>query len=188
MTRVVLGFMLLSLPVGVQIQGVDAPEVQVTLRTGEKRSGEILSVQEHSMLFHPKHGLSERDVVLTKELVEVIDADRIQEVTLPGGANVGSGIAVGLGLGCIIGYLIGESQPVSKPQGCTDPTGEQQRWDNGLKGGCIGGTAGSLVGAAVGNSIKDRIVVFGQYKRDFRALKGLARYPEEEPDFLEMIR
>jgi hypothetical protein len=187
--RILISLLLLSLSLGGRIPDTRAPEVEVTLTTGESLTGEILSVREQSVLLTTRYGAGEEVLVDNKSLVRVVDLELIKEVALPGSSHMVHGMGIGMALGCLAGCLIGGSQEVSNQKndifGCS---GWAEKNANACSGGLIGGSGGTLVGAGVGGALSGNdIILFGHNKRDPAALRSVARYYDKEPEFLKSV-
>lgn len=167
------------------------PKVRVTLMTGESLKGEILSVREQTVLLTTRYGAGEDVLVDNKSLVRVVDVKLIKEVALPGSSHIVHGMGIGMFAGCLVGCLIGGSQEASHQNGVDEAFGWMawgEKNSNAGSGALIGGLAGTAVGAGVGVATSsDDIILFGPNKRDLAALRSLARYSAEEPEFLKSI-
>lgn len=188
--RIILGVLLLSLSLGVRLQEAVGPELRVTLASGEKYTGEILAVRDHSIVFSRRHGANERTLEESKGLILVLDQDSIRDVILPGSSKVLLGIGAGLGVGCLGGCLIGSSLETKGAEGCNSRETELlEKQANAVGGSAIGGLAGGVVGGIIGGAVSEgEVVLIGKEKRDFAGLRGLARYGENEPEFLREIQ
>jgi hypothetical protein len=63
-----------------------------------------------------------------------------------------------------------------------------ERDANGVIGGAIGSLVGSRGGLAVGAGVSHSSrALISPAQRDFKVLKGVARYPDSEPEYLKTV-
>jgi hypothetical protein len=181
--RITLAMLLLSLSLGVQIKEQVGPEVEITLSTGRKVSGEILAVRSDAIVFTTRRGARGDELVRS---TVVLPEDTVGQIVLPGSSNVLLGIGVGAAGGCLAGAMIGSAAKTEHSEsdffGCARGA---EKGANTVSGGLIGFLAGGTVGGLVGGATSDKdIVLIDANNRDFSGLRSLARYKGGEPEYL----
>lgn len=180
MKKTVCGLLLLALlSVGFQTGGTDPVEVEILLVDGATLTGNILALRDTSIVLWA-------DVTSGKQSAVVLPHRQILNVQTAGSSYILVGLLSGCAVGCLTGVAIGGSQPVEQHGDCSNPAAEKEA--NQVTGAAIGSLVGALVGLAVGGgaSQSSRVLV-SPAQRDFKVLKGVARYPDSEPEYLKSI-
>ncbi len=159
-------------------------EVTVLLKDGEESEGELLSVRDSTITLCTKYSATEKELASLQYPIHTVRTDKILEITLEGNKypfliGFGIGAVAGIGLGILVAENY-ESEELDRG------------WDE-LVGGCFGIMVFSGV-AAIGTVIgliasTDDVILYEippGYK--FLPLKSLARYPDEEPEYLKAIK
>ena len=195
-------FVLLLLPLSFVVPAKDAraPEVVITLLTGEECKGEILSVHDHVLVLSSRCGLSEDLLERNKDALLIVELDSIGEVTVCGKSYVLMGMGVAGGVGALTGGLMGLLRDVSPPReeqrrafdynvdaaDCGSQVGKHL--GNGALGCAIGTAAGLVLGGLAGAALSQKdSIVSGSRAQDTTSLKALARYRGDEPEFLQRM-
>jgi len=160
---------------------VDAPEVEIILENKAILTGQIFALRETSIVAWVGTNANQSFVVLPHR--------RILNVQTVGHSNILVGLCAGCAVGLLAGFAIGGSQEVHEDKddwlGCRAAA---ERSANQTEGAALGSLVGSLVGLVVGGatSTPSRVLITpGQ--RDFNVLRGVARYPDSEPEYLKSI-
>lgn len=181
---------LFILSTGMELEISNPEEVEVTSARGQFNA-EILSVRDSSLVLASPCGLSQDDLINKKAQILVVREDEIYGVKTAGSSNIFPGMLFGGTAGCVSGCLIGRSlkvTPTTEPYGC-NKSEDELRNENGVNYAVGVGAGGILLGAIIGAATSSRDSLWiTPVRRDFRALKPLARYPLQEPQFLNEIR
>jgi len=151
-------------------------EITISLNYLTKINGELLSVRESSLIICTEYSATEEVLASLKYPITTVPNDKIKELTIEGndytwigwvGAAAGAGIGVLVGLGTEVSDII---SPVV-----------------GI--GFLGLQFGVLVGSIVGYILSTDDVILQEIppSYNFSLLKPLARYPDEEPEYLRAI-
>ena len=174
--------LLLILPLSFVVPGqvADAPEVIITLKTGEEwQRGEILFVRHQSVLFIPKHGATDEFLSGHPHSVVTTRVENVKTVSLRGRSHLWQGFEWGAVLGCLAGTVIG--------MGEKNQSGEEFL-KNTYTGCGVGSLGGGTVGLALGGVFSEEdSVIFGGDNRDLVGLRKFSRYQEREPEFLRSV-
>ncbi len=152
-------------------------EITISLNYLTKINGELLSVRESSLIICTEYSATEEVLASLKYPITTVPNDKIKELTIEGndytwigyvGAAAGAGIGVLVGLGTEVGGDI-----ISPVVGI----------------GFLGLQFGVLVGSIVGYILSTDDVILQEIppSYNFSLLKPLARYPDEEPEYLRAI-
>jgi outer membrane lipoprotein SlyB len=154
-------------------------EVEIVLADGTELTGHIVALRDSSIVVSA-------DVTKGTNGIIVLPHRQVLNVQTAGSSHVLVGLFSGCTLGCLTGLAIGRSQSVHSDCG---PGGEAMERDaNGVIGGAIGSLVGSLVGLAVGAGVSHSSrALISPAQRDFKVLKGVARYPDSEPEYLKTV-
>ena len=154
-------------------------EVTLSLNNSTEINGELLFVRDTTLIICSKYGVPENQLVRIIYPINSIQNKDIQELSIERGPYTGK-IFIGAGLGMlggvIVGWLIGEAITNSLS------------WEEfGLLLG-LGSSAGLITGGIMGATSYDDIILQEiPPGYDFSLLKPLARYPDEEPEYLKAI-
>jgi small nuclear ribonucleoprotein (snRNP)-like protein len=158
-------------------QRTQGTDVAVVLTSGEKIEGELVSVRDSSVLIATRSG----GIVPIKDTV-------VSLVIVKGNSHVLTGMGVGFLVAGTIGAVLGGSGKSNKRYDFAiffSSDKEEAEFDGFLLGGLIGTVFGGLLGAGASQS---DIEVSLPVQAERSALKKLARYPDKEPEFLEVIK
>ncbi len=177
------------LSVGFQKEVPKDTKVEITLMSGTRISGEILSVRDSTIVVANQAGLPEGVLITERNRVAVLPHRRVMSVESPGTSRTFVMGVGGMAMGCMVGCLIGSGQKVERQPNDTFGCSEQaEREKNAENGALVGGLAGCLVGGALGAGISTKDTSFiSSSQRDFKVLRAIARYPDIEPEFLKKI-
>ncbi len=153
-------------------------EVTLLLKDGIAVFGELLSVRDSTMAICSKYAATEKELARLAYPINTVRNNGIQKLTIEGSSYAWTGI----GYGALGGALIGTLGPLLESKGYTV-----------LKilvlaplGLLVGGGIGAAVG--YGSSTEEFILQEIPPGYDMFFLKPLARYPDEEPEYLRVIK
>ncbi len=162
-------------------------EVTLLLKDGEEINGELLSVRDSTITLCTEYSATEKELASLQYPIHTVRTDKIWEITLEGNKyplliGFGIGAVAGIGLGILVGENY-ESEELDRG------------WDE-LVGGCLGimvFTGVAALGTGIGylastDAIDDVILSEIPPGYKFLPLKSLARYPDEEPEYLKAIK
>jgi hypothetical protein len=156
-------------------QGAD---VAVILTNGQKIEGELISIRDSSLLI----------ATATGNTIPIRDTN-VSRMIVQGNSHVLVGGGVGLLSGLLIGGLVAGMEIESLER--EGDVGGAFRWVFGGAGVSVGlgALAGTLVGVGIGAAASQSdIDVSLDVPAERSALKKLARYPDNEPEFLEQVK
>jgi len=157
-------------------------DLTLSLMNGTEINGELLSVRDSTFTLSTKHSATEYDLANRVYPITTVQNDEIQELTIEGSNYVwtgfGIGIVAGTGIGLIIGRII-EGEPSGDYAGVVTAFS-----------GFVGFIVGAIVGPIIGyeSSTEEFILQEIPPGYDISFLKPLARYPDEEPEYLRAIK
>ena len=157
-------------------------EVTILLKDGEEINGELLSVRDSTITLCTQYSATEKELASLQYPIHTVRTDKIWEITLEGSDYrwIGLGIGVVAAIGLYI--LVRENYE----------SGSYDKWEK-----CIGKSCVSIFAALLGLGIGAGIAVLAStdevilheippgYK--LLPLKSLARYQDEEPEYLKAI-
>ncbi len=154
-------------------------EVTLSLKNGTEINGELLSVRDSAVTICTEHSATEEELASLKYPINTVRNDEIKELTLEGSNYVWSGLGIGIAAGTGIGLLVGLA---------IEPSG-QSYISPELALGVLGFIVGAIAGPIVGHALSTEEFVLQGIPPgyDFSLLKPLARYPDEEPEYLKAI-
>jgi hypothetical protein len=155
----------------------EGADVVLVLNNGRELKGELVSVRDSSVL-----------IALSRQIkgVLAVKDTMISRVTVKGGSRVLLGMGLGLLGGAVVGGAIGVSAG-----GSEDPVVLKlfAQTVGGVVFGMAGAVVGTIVGGVIGaNSKKDEAELYPSIAPERDALKKFARYPDKEPEFLQVIK
>jgi len=150
-------------------------EVTLSLKDGTKVDGELLSVRENSMTICVEHSATEEELAKLIYPVTAVQNDDIQELTIEGSNYVW----IGIGSGLFVGLLIGVSEIA---EGVLKETKVAEIFAPIIIYPIVSGIVGYLF------STDDIILQEIPPGYDMSLLKPLARYPDDEPEYLRAIK
>ena len=156
-------------------------EITLSLKNGTEINCELLSVRDSTITICTEHSATEEELAKLKYPINTIRNDEIKKITIEGSNYVWSGLGIGIlagaGIGLLVGYAIVGS-PKAFYEGMAILAG-------GILGFIVGAIAGPIVGS--GLSTDDVVLFVTPPGYDLSFLKPLARYPDEEPEYLKAI-
>jgi len=157
-------------------------EVTLLLKDGEEIKGELLSVRDSTITLCTEYSASEKELASLQYPIHTVRTEKIWEITLEGSNYIWTGLGIGAAAGIGIGVLIAENYESEKLD---------SRWEK-FAGSCLGGLVGSLVaglGGGIGALVSTDEVILYEIPPGYKLLplKSLARYPDEEPEYLRAI-
>ena len=154
-------------------------EVTLSLKNGTEVNGELLSVRDNTLIICKEYSATEGELANLTYPINTIPNNEIKELTIEGDSYIWAGIGFGALGGAILGAIVGYVIAVEEKSFGVEIIG------GGLIGIIVGAIASGVVGNA--NSTDDVILQEIPMDYDFSFLKPLARYPDEEPEYLKAI-
>jgi hypothetical protein len=158
--------------------------VIVFFNEGRQVTGELLAVRDTALLIDTLVGKAKDSTATQIAGIVGVSRDAVQKVRVKGESFKGKGrlygTLVGAGLGVAIGFADGNDPPGSFMR----LTAGEKALTAGAFGGLLGGFVGAIYGAAWSTEDKEYNT---SVKEDWASLKAVARYPEQEPEFLRSI-
>jgi hypothetical protein len=159
--------------------------IVVFLNDGRQVTGELLAVRDTALLIDTLVGKTEDSAATQIAGIVRVSRNAVQKVRVKGESFKGKGrlygTLVGAGLGVVIGFADGNDPPGSFMR----LTAGEKALTFGAFGGLLGGFVGAIYGAAWSTEDKEYDT---SVKEDWASLKAVARYPEQEPEFLKKIK
>ena len=157
-------------------------EITISIKNGEEINGELLSVRDSTITLCTEYSATEEELAKFKYSIITVRNDEIQELTIEGSSYVWTGLFIGIGVGTGIGAIIGDN--ISR----YSRYGYYGLMTAGL--GMIGFITGAIAGSTIGNSLSTEEFILQEIPPDydFSLLKPLVRYPDEEPEYLRVIK
>jgi hypothetical protein len=186
--RSVIAVILLSLALPVNQLLGQGTDVKVMLRHGGMIQGELLCVQDSSLLVAAEIDLVKENPSDPTAGVRRIPTSQVAVVTIEGNSYVPLGIALGLLAGALAGGVIGASQ-TKEPKNLVEAIIEpMEGGTNALAGTLIGGLGGMLLGGIIGGtaSHKEQSITHNS-PGGMASLSQYAKYPDGEPKFLKAV-
>jgi small nuclear ribonucleoprotein (snRNP)-like protein len=154
-------------------------EVTLSLKFGEEISGELLSVRDSTITVCTEYSATEKELASLKYPINIVRNEEIKELTIKGSNYVWIGLAIGAatftGIGIWIGHEIEKGLDT----------------EGGKEGvGIIGFLVGAIVGGIVGYLLSTDDVILQEIPaaNDLYILKPLARYSDQESEYLKAIK
>lgn len=155
---------------------------------GDHYSGELLAVKDTLIIICETYGVSETNLANGVFPIKGMQNDQITLLVVKGKKHILTGIAVGGGIGAVLGAAAGASMSGSE----WDILFPQSKEEDIASGACCLGVTGGLIGGLFGiiNSTKDKIIYDNvePSQKDYNLLKQFARYPEQEPEYIRVLR
>ncbi len=154
-------------------------EVALLLKDKTEINGELLSVRDSVVTICTEHSATEEELASLIYPINTVRNDEIKELTLEGSNYVWSGLGIGIAAGTGIGLLVGLA---------IEPSGKSYVSPE-LALGVLGFIVGAIAGPIIGYSLSDEEYILQEIPPDydFSLLKPLARYSDEEPEYLKAI-
>jgi len=167
---------------GYEPEEIEGAEVTLSLQNGKEINGELLSVRESSITICTEYSITEEELAKLIYPITAVRNDEIKELTLEGGKYIWAGI----GYGALGGAALGAISFYFATEGNTHIT----QGAGALIGGILGVLAGAIVGGVIGYTSSTDEVILQEIPPDYNwsILKPLARYPDEEPEYLRAIK
>ena len=156
-------------------------EVSLLLNNGSKYNGELLSVRDSTITLCTEYSAAEEELANLTYPVLLFSNDEIKELTIEGSNWVLEGMAAGAAVGAGIGALVvqPDEYATSREEGLATLAGL-------VIGGCVGIATGLAIGYAI--STDDYVLQEVPPNYNWSILKPLARYPDEEPEYIRVIK
>jgi len=153
-------------------------EVTISFKNGTENKGELLYVRDSTIIICTKYSATDLELTSLTYPIFNIQNDEIKELNIKGSNYVWIGFAIGAATFTGIGIWIGHEYEKG-----LDAEGAKV----GL--GIIGFLTGAIVGGVVGYLLSSDDVKLQDIPADydFSLLRPLARYPDEEPEYLRVI-
>ena len=161
-------------------------------------AGRLLSVRDSALVIStnkaPAHHINAQTAGIS-----VVKNQNIRRVIIKGESRVLEGMVLGLligaGTGVMIGVAAGDDEPCPN-HSSGGPLEPGSGWclsftagEKALAAGIVLGAVGLGVGAKVGDATsKADKTIYPPMSQDFSALKSLAQFPQEEPEYLSLIK
>jgi hypothetical protein len=179
----------------VEMQGhrqTEGSEVVLFLGDGERLDGELLSVRDDGLLLGKENDLPligrwrsirKNEFPLNITDVAIVHYQEIQGMTIKGKSRVLEGAVLGAVLGGVAGAVVGYASGDDRG-GFVSFTAKQKA----EMGGFVGALLGLFVGGVHASLSTEDQKISSTQGYDFSQLKEYARFPNGEPEFLQMIK
>lgn len=154
----------------------------VLLKNGTEIDGELLSLRESSIILCTEYSASENELAKRNYPIISIGGREISKITVEGEFDLVVGATYGALIGAAIGVGVGYASG--------DHPGDVISTTAGQQAVCLGfvfSLIGAMIGGIASGSTTDVIIQLPP-DYDFTFLNQLARYPDEEPEFLNKIK
>jgi hypothetical protein len=184
----VVAVMLLSLALPMNQLLGQGTDVKVMLRHGGMIQGELLCVQDSSLLVAAAIESAKENPSDPTAGVKRIPISQVAVVKIEGNSYVPLGIGLGLVAGGLAGAAIGASQteePKNLGEAAFMPVeATMNTWAGALIGGLGGMLLGGIVGGAASRSEQN---ITHNSPGGMASLSQYAKYPDGEPEFLRAV-
>ncbi len=158
-------------------------EVTLLLKDGLEINGELLSIRDSTITICTKYSATEKELISLQYPIQVIRTEKINEITLEGSNYKWIGLGIGAVAGIGLGILVAENY---------EPSEAKDKLERGFGKMCMGTMVGLLaagVGMGIGELVSTDDVILYEIPPGYKLipLKALARYSDEEPEFLKAI-
>ena len=162
-------------------------ELTLTLKDSTEITGELLSVRDSTITICEYYSAYDDELAELKYPILAVRNDEIQILTIEGSNNLLSGLGIGALAGTAFGLSIGAIAAASQPEDDEDPNPASTYYLVTVPAGFIVGT---LFGAVVGATTSVEEIALSDIPPgyDFSILKPLARFPDDEPEYLRAIK
>ena len=154
-------------------------EITLSLKNGTEYNGELLSIRENSVIICTEYSATDDELANRIYPIITIQNSEIKKLKIEGDSFIWVGIGYGALGGVLAGALVGYTIAVEEKSFGVEILG------GGVIGLIVGAIAGGFVGNA--NSTDDVLLQDIPPGYDFSLLKPVARYPDEEPEYLKAI-
>jgi len=150
-------------------------EVSMLLKDGTEIYGELLSIRDSTMTLCTEYSATEKELAKLKYPITTIRNDEIKELTIEGSNYIWIGLGIGIAA-CLLGAALSEAV-IEKG----DRTGS-------IVYALVFGAL-PIAGSIVGYALSTDDVILQEIPPDYNLslFKPLARYPDEEPEYLRAI-
>ena len=157
-------------------------EVTLSLWNGKEINGELLSVRDSTMIICTQYSATEDELSNLTYPIITFRNDDMKEFTIEGSNYVWTGMGYGALGGAALGTLV-VTATYEKNSGISQPYAS-------IFGGILGALVGAIAGTIVGYSLSTDDVILQEIPPDYdlAVFKPLARYPDEEPEYLRAIK
>jgi len=162
-------------------------ELTLTLIDSTEITGELLSVRDNTIIICEYYSAYDEELAELKYPILPVRNDKIQILTIEGSNNLWSGLGIGALAGTAVGISFGAIAAASQPEDDEDPNPASTYY---LVTVPVGFIVGTLFGAGVGAATSVEEIALSDIPPgyDFSILKSLARYPDDEPEYLRAIK
>jgi hypothetical protein len=156
-------------------------EVLLLLKNGKEVNGELLSVRDSTIILCSEYSAADEELARLAYPILLFSNNDIQQLAIEGSDYIWTAIGVGTLVGGGIGALIGSAAHEGS---------DRYRGLAILAGMIIGGSVGVVAGWIAGYSLSTEEYVMWEIPPDYNwsILKPLSRYPDEEPEYLRVIK
>jgi hypothetical protein len=179
-----IGFLLVLANDQLLAQGAS---VVLFLNDGRQVAGELLAARDSALLIDTLVGKTEDTTATRIAGIIAVGREAIQKVRVKGESLRLKGTLIGAAIGVTVGAVVGLASGNDEPKGFQTwtLTGGQEA----LIGGAVLGVAGIFIGGMTGAAWSSKDKEFDASVNElWVGLKAVARYPEKEPEFLQVIR
>jgi hypothetical protein len=155
-------------------------EITLLLKDRTEIKGELLSVRDTTMIICTEHSATEEELANLIYPINTVRNDEIKELTLEGSNYVWAGLGIGIVAGTLTGILVGSLLEENRQAYISHEAGF------GVLGFIVGAIAGPIIGHAL--STEEFVLQEIPPGYNFSLLKPLAHYPDEEPEYLKVIK
>ena len=157
-------------------------EIILLLKDGTDINGELLSVRDSTITMCTEYSATEKELAGLQYPIHTVRTDKIWEITLEGSNYIWIGLGIGTVAGIGLGILVAENY---------ESESLESGWEE-IGGFCLGTmvfTGAVAVGAGIGALFSTNDVTLQEIPSGYKLLplKLLARYPDEEPEYLKAI-
>ena len=159
-------------------------EVILLLEDGESVSGELLSVRDSSVTLCEKYSALEEELANQKFTIMHIGTDTIVELEIKGNKYpIWIGAGIGIVAGTVVYLLVKDDNDENQESNAFNNAFGKEFGATCLAGGIV--ALPILIGSLLSTEDVTLTEIPPGYK--FLPLKSLARYPDVEPEYLEVI-
>ena len=168
-------------------------EVTLLFENRIEIKGELLSVRDITMVICTEHSATENELANRTYPINNVRNAEIQEIIIAGDSYVWTGIGYGaLGGAVLLGIIVYATTPEDNNSkgGYLKDEGIFSKGGQTATGIILGALVGAIAGGVIGYTVFNDDVVLQEFPTgyDFSLLKPLARYPQEEPEYLRSIK
>lgn len=157
-------------------------EVTLLLEDGEKINGELLSVRDSTITMCKEYSATEKELASLQYPIHTVGINEILEITLEGSNYIWTGLGIGTvaGIGLFVLVIKNYESESSSP------------YREGIEKVCFSTlvlTLAATLGTVIGELASTDEVILNEIPAGYKLLplKSLARYQDEEPEYLRAI-